>query len=354
MDEDRKEEAMSSGSKSPGSKFIAVGENIHCTRIFKVGGKYVNSEGGSWRIVYEDRGKERILPVPSFYLEGEDWKNGKVKHAAVGIWQGMNGADESARKAGQVYLQYMARIQEENKASFLDLNVDEYGADVNERIEAIRWAAQVMQGASALPLSIDSSNVEILKAGLSACDQSRDKSMVNSVSLERPTAIQIAKDAGAVVIAGASSPTGMPSTKAERLENLEVLTGKLREEGLTESDIYFDPLIFPISVDSGNGKAVFDTIRELRQRYGPGVHFAPGLSNISFGMPNRKLLNQVFTYLCREEGLDGGIVDPLQINQEILDSLDPESKPFVMARDVLTGGDEFGMNYIMACRDGKL
>ena len=163
--------------------FIAIGENIHCTRIYKVGGKYVKTlETGENVISYLDSGKQMHLPVPDIFVEGEDWKNGKVKHAAVGIWQLLYG-DSAAKKAGKSYLQYMARRQENNGASYLDLNVDEFGSDVRERIGAIKEAAAVIQESSGLPLSIDSSNLEILRAGLSACDGNRGKPMVNSVSL---------------------------------------------------------------------------------------------------------------------------------------------------------------------------
>jgi cobalamin-dependent methionine synthase I len=335
-------------------EFTVVGENIHCTRIYKVGGKFVSSEGDTHVILYGVEGEKRLLPVPDVFTKGEDWNNGKVKHAAVGIWQGINAADENTRQAGVDYLRFMARRQEQSGASFLDLNVDEYGTDAQERIEALKWLVGVVQQAVSVPMSIDSSNVEILEAGLAACDGSRGKPLVNSVSLERLTAVDIAQRAGAVVIAGAMGRTAMPDSKEERLQNLEELFARLRRVGFEDSEIYLDPLIFPISVNSENGTVVLNCIRELRENLGGQIHFAPGLSNISFGMPNRKLLNQVFAYLCREEGLDGGIVDPLQINGQILDGMEAESKSFQLARAVLTGEDEYGMNYITAAREGRL
>ena len=93
---------------------------------------------------------------------------------------------------------------------------------------------------------------------------------------------------------------------------------------------------------------------QVRKVYGPEIHIVAGLSNISFGMPNRKLLNQVFTWLAIEAGADGGIVDPLQINTMVLEKLDKESTVFNLAKALLTGQDEFGMNYISACRDGTI
>ena len=140
----------------------------------------------------------------------------------------------------------------------------------------------------------------------------------------------------------------------QTMENIGKLMVELKNAGFEAPGIYLDPLVFPISVDPGNGMAIFNSVEELRNRYGPEIHFAPGLSNISFGMPNRKLINQVFTRLAVEAGADGGIVDPLQINVDALNSLDTESEGYKLARALLLGEDEFGMNYIMASREGKI
>jgi cobalamin-dependent methionine synthase I len=334
--------------------FIAVGENIHCTRIYKVGGVFVKSlDENTHVIAYEEAGQEKQLPIAKRFVESSDWKNGKVKHAAVAMWQGLHGG-EVQRKAGVEYLHYMVRNQEAHGASYLDLNVDEFSTDIGERKELIRWAAGIIQQVSTVPLSIDSSNIEILQAGLEACDPVKGTPMVNSVSLERKEAVKIAKSAGAVVIAAASGETSMPTNKEERIANLESLTDFLESSGFSASQIHLDPLVFPVSVDPNNGLMILETIEELGKAYGREIHFAPGLSNISYGMPNRKLINQVFTYLCMKRGLDGGIVDPIQINQDALDALDPESERFQLTEAFLTGRDHYGMNYISAVRSGKL
>jgi hypothetical protein len=334
--------------------FIAVGENIHCTRIFKVKGKFVKSlEDGSAVIAYGDGGEEKHLQVPKKYLESSDWNTGKVKHAAVAMWQGRYGSGND-QEAGIDYLRTMARVQEAHGAKYLDLNVDEFSTDTAERRELIRWVAEVIQGTSKVPLSIDSSNLELLEVGLAACDPAKGKPMVNSVSLERSDAISLARDARAVVIAGAGGEASMPGSKEERLQNLERLVARLQEAGLTPADIHLDPLVFPVSVDPKNGLLILETVEELRKRYGGEIHFAPGLSNISYGMPNRKLINQVFTQLCVQRGLDGGIVDPLQINQQELELLDPGSASFKLAENFLLGQDPYGMKYITAARGGEL
>ena len=97
-----------------------------------------------------------------------------------------------------------------------------------------------------------------------------------------------------------------------------------------------------------------EAVRAIRDKYGPEIHIIGGLSNISFGMPNRKLINQVFARMCVEAGGDGGIVDPVQINARLLNALAPDSEGYKLARALLTGEDAFGMNFIEAFRDGRI
>jgi 5-methyltetrahydrofolate--homocysteine methyltransferase len=218
----------------------------------------------------------------------------------------------------------------------------------------IQWAAATLQQVSSVPLSIDSSNLDILRAGLKACDPAKGKPMLNSLSLERVAAIDVAHACNAVVIAGATGESSMPSTVEERLQNFEKLMPMLKDTGIPTGDIYLDPLIFPASVNAQNSKDAIDAIRALREHYGPEVHFAPGLSNVSYGLPKRKLLNLVFTYLCWQNGCDGGIVDPRHINLDVLQQVDTDSKSFELAKAFLEGEDEFGMHYIRAVRKGVI
>ena len=91
------------------SKFISVGENIHCTRIYKVGGKFVkDSDGGRHAIAYRVGDETRHLPIPDCFVESPDWEAGKVKHCGVAIWQG-NYGEGDAKEAGAEYIRNMAR-----------------------------------------------------------------------------------------------------------------------------------------------------------------------------------------------------------------------------------------------------
>jgi 5-methyltetrahydrofolate--homocysteine methyltransferase len=128
----------------------------------------------------------------------------------------------------------------------------------------------------------------------------------------------------------------------------------LRAAGFSPGEVYLDPLVFPVSVDPSNGLYLVRAIEALRRSLGTEVHFAPGLSNVSFGMPNRKLLNQVFAWICRQAGMDGAIANPLHINAGVLDALDPTDPQFRLARDFLLSEDAYGMEYIAASRDGRI
>jgi hypothetical protein len=331
--------------------FIVIGENIHCTRVLKRDGKLVDAAAHVIR--YDDGGKKKTLPIPEILLKSADWENGKIKHCVAAIWQGLYGQG-SAQEAGRDYLRVMAAKQERAGASFLDVNVDEFSLDLPERIKAMQWTAVLVQGASRLPLSIDSSNSDIMRAGLEACEQARGRPMVNSISLERIGLLDAVAEYKPAVTASAAGEKGLPGATQERLDNLGRLIPQLTAKGIQMDWIHVDPLVYTISTEANNGKMFLDAVRAIRANYGSAIHIIGGLSNVSFGMPARKLINQVFAYLAVEAGGDGGIVDPLQINAEILRGLDTGTEPFRLARALLLGTDDFGMNFIAAHRAGKL
>ena len=331
--------------------FIVIGENIHCTRVLKRDGNLVDTAAHVIR--YDDGGKKKALPIPEILLKSADWENGKIKHCVAAIWQGLYGQGP-AQEAGRDYLRVMAAKQEQAGASFLDVNVDEFSMDLPERIKAMQWTAALVQGASRLPLSIDSSNSDIMRAGLKACEQARGRPMVNSISLERIGLLGAVAEYKPAVVASAAGEKGLPATTQERLDNLGRLIPQLTAKGIQMDWIHVDPLVYTISTEANNGKMFLAAVQAIRAKYGPAIHIIGGLSNVSFGMPARKLINQVFAYLAVEAGGDGGIVDPLQINAKILQGLDTKAEPFQLAKALLLGTDEFGTNFIAAHRAGKL
>jgi 5-methyltetrahydrofolate--homocysteine methyltransferase len=124
--------------------------------------------------------------------------------------------------------------------------------------------------------------------------------------------------------------------------------------GITLDRIFVDPLVFPIAVDSEYGRHCLDAIAELRRRFGTEIHITGGMSNVSFGLPNRRLLNDAFLLLAIEAGADSGIVDPTVVNVQRALAADRTTRPFQLALDVFTGADENCRAYMKAYRAGEL
>ena len=191
--------------------FAVIAEKIHCTRIYKRKGKFVKTlPDGSDAIVFKVDGEERHLPIPDVFEERAEWTKGNIKHCAVAMWQGAYG-DGDAKQTGEAYIRQLAIDQAEAGGTFLDVNVDEFSTDDDERVRLMQWTVNVAQQAVAIPVSVDSSNLVILKAGLDACDRSRGKPMINSVSLEREDAIELARETQAVVVASAAGRDSLPT-----------------------------------------------------------------------------------------------------------------------------------------------
>lgn len=325
--------------------FLIIGENIHCSRSVKTTGPRLRDNAivlGTLR-----------LPVPPAIRNAPEWAAGKVRPCAVAAWLGLHG-DAAGQAAGAAFLAELARSQAAAGARFLDVNVDEFSTDVDARCAAVRWIAGVAQAAAAAPLSIDSSHPAVLEAGLAACERTRSAPLLNSVSLERHQAIALAARHGAGVVASAAGETEIPATAAGRLANLARLHALLQDAGLSGERIFFDPLVLPVAVDGTQPGVTLATIRGLRAAHGNAVHITGGFSNVSFGMPQRRLLNEAFVGLAVDAGADSGIVDPLQITTARLAALDPAAESVRLARAVLTGEDEFGAAFLAAARDGRL
>ena len=118
---------------------------------------------------------------------------------------------------GLAYLHAVALRQVAAGAQFLDVNVDEYSHRLHEQIEVMTWLVGELAPMAGVPLSIDSSNLEIIRAGLEACGGQSEPPMLNSASLERIEALDLAAEIGGAVIVTAAGATGMPSDSEQRV-----------------------------------------------------------------------------------------------------------------------------------------
>ena len=118
--------------------------------------------------------------------------------------------------------------------------------------------------------------------------------------------------------------------------------------------MYVDALVFPISVDGQFGNHYLEAIRRLREEYGEKIHVTGGLSNVSFGLPCRRLINEVFINLAVEAGADSGIVDSVANDLNRVFLADKTSRPYQLALEMLTGLDRNCKNFLRAYRKGEL
>jgi 5-methyltetrahydrofolate--homocysteine methyltransferase len=335
-------------------QFIVLGENIHATRVVKRGGARGHVfDDGTEAIKYRLDGTRHYVHVPEHFTKTQPYEQGMLKHFMIAIWKGLNGdADESAE--GKAYIQYEVNRQIQAGAQYLDLNVDESSYRLNEQKESMEWLIKFVESVSTVPPSVDSSNAEIIEVGLDAYGGTQGRPVLNSIALERPDTIDLALKHNARAIVMAASETGMPADADERVENVGRIVEMALTKGIAKDDIFIDPLMFPIAVDSNYGNHVFEAIESMRANFGNEIHIAGGMSNVSFGIPKRNIVNDAFLHLAIEAGADAGIVDPIATSAERAMNVDLESGPMKLAVDLLKGNDEYAMNYIKAFRAGEL
>lgn len=337
-----------------GVPFQVVGENIHATRVLKRTGKHaVELEDGGVGIGFTaPDGDALVLPVHPDLVAARDFTNGKVKHVQSAILWGLAGgahADTAAR-----YIETLAHRQEATGADWLDLNADEISADSARRADAIAWLVVTTERTARVPVAIDSSDVAVLAAGVAASSQPAGRLLLNSASIERPDVLDLAADTGCAAILAASGKSGMPANAEERVANAITLVELAMAKNIAGDLLYVDPLVLPVAVEPDAPVHVLETARQLRREYGDAIHLTGGLSNVSFGMPNRKLLNDTFIDLCAEAGIDSGIIDPVASDLPRVFATDRDSEPYRLAADMLLGRDPFGGEYVAAFREGRL
>ncbi len=333
------------------SNFTTIAENIHCTLILKLDGNKVVDAGGGKAVKFTHQGQDRLLPISPAW-KSPMLEQGKVQHIALALWHAMNSKGDD-QKTGEDYLIMSAEKQIAGGATFLDVNVDEYSNDNAVRVEVMKFLATFLSKRFNTPLSIDSSNKAVLKAGLECCRKDIGDPMLNSVSLEREDCIELIPAFNAHAVVSAAGKEDLPTTLDGRMTNLRKIIAKLDAVGMKRSRMHLDPLVFPISTDPMNGKGFFEVTTAAKKEFGE-VKITGGYSNISFGMPNRKLLNEVFIYLVVQAGGESGIINPVATPIRAVAALDPSSEPFQLAKAVLEGTDMYGMEYITAFREGRL
>jgi 5-methyltetrahydrofolate--homocysteine methyltransferase len=342
-----------------GQDFVVIGENIHATRVLlqKSERIAVDKQGEEGIVFVDEDGTSRHLRIPAEEKLSQPYQEGRIKHVRIAVQVAMAGA-EPDRSTALSYLRTLAQRQVKAGAHFLDVNVDEISTKLDDQLEAMRWLVRELAPLVDVPLSIDSSNLEIIGAGVTEAAEAAGTRvgppMLNSASLERVEALEMAARLNGPVVVTAAGESGMPTNTEERVANASWMVEASLAAGIPLGRIFVDPLVFPIAVDGEYGRHCLDAIAELRRCFGTEIHITGGMSNVSFGLPNRRLLNDAFMLLAIEAGADSGIIDPTVLKVQRVLAADRTSRPFQVALDVLTGVDENCRAYMKAYRTGEL
>jgi len=248
--------------------------------------------------------------------------------------------EDAVRRRDAAAIAAMAREQAEAGAHYIDINA---GTFVDEEVDCLCWLTETVQQAVPLPLSLDSPNPVALAEAMKL---HRGEPMVNSISLEQErldSLLPVITSQPCSVVALCMARTSMPVTTEERVQVGSELVETLTAEGVPREKIYVDPLIQPVSVNTDMGVAALGAIRRIMEDF-PGVNTICGLSNVSFGLPERRLINRSFLALCMAYGLSAVILDPT----------DRQLMATLLSVELLLGRDEYCGNFIDAYQSGRI
>ncbi len=282
--------------------------------------------------------KQRTVPMQLIYV--------KRRCAMLVVGEKINTSRKAVKEAvankDASFIRNLARQQAEGGAHYIDINC---GTFIDTERELMTWLVEEVQKELDLPLCIDSPDPKAVAAGLKA--HKNGQPMINSISGEKErynAILPLVKEYGAkIVVLCMDDEVGIPHDADTRFKIARWVIDGLLEIGTKDDDIYVDPLIQPISTDTKNGLSALETIKMVKEAY-PGTHAVCGLSNVSFGLPERKLLNQTFMVMLMAAGLDGVILDPN----------DKRMMALISAGEALLDRDPYCGQYLKAYRKGIL
>ena len=238
------------------------------------------------------------------------------------------------------FIQKEAQAQAQAGADFIDVNA---GSFVGREIECLKWLVDTVQAVVDTPLCLDSPDPEAIKAAYPLCKQ---KPLINSITLEQERLeglIPLVAEEGLKVVALCQSGDSMAETTEAKVDLAGQLLEKTKAAGIPYENVFIDPLVYPVSTNPESALATIKAIAQIMSRF-QGAHTTCGLTNVSYGMPQRKLINRTFLACALANGLDSAIIDP---TDDLLYGV-------LTAANLVMGQDNFGMNYITAFRGGRL
>lgn len=232
----------------------------------------------------------------------------------------INGMYKDVRKAigdkNKSVIQSLAKNQIASGADALDINV---GPSSTKPIEAIKWLITSVQEVTDAPLCIDSTNFEVIEAGLNLC---KKKAIINSTNaddekLERY--LGLAKKFDAKLIALTMDKDGIPRDRAKRTELALKIVSAAMEKDFQIENLFIDPVVLPCNVAQAQAVELLESIREFKLLSDPSPNTIVGLSNISQGATERNLINRIFLVMAINCGLSAAIMDPL--DKDLMDAM---------------------------------
>ncbi|MFH0763493.1 MAG: dihydropteroate synthase [Candidatus Omnitrophota bacterium] len=249
---------------------------------------------------------------------------------------------EAIKTRNMAYILKEARSQLANGAAFVDINCAVTSGD---EIQDVDWIVSVIQsGIKDVSICIDSPNYLAIERALKVY-KAGGELMINSITADEhrmSTILPLAKQYGAKLIALTMDERGMPDDAGGRFEIARSILDRVKKRGFNEENLYFDPLIRPISTEPNQAYEFLMSIPRIKSL--GKVKTICGLSNVSFGLPNRKLINSSFLAMAIAAGLDAAILDPL--DSHVMSS--------IAAAKALLCHDDYCAEYIKAYREGKL
>jgi len=239
-----------------------------------------------------------------------------------------------ALKAGDLEIvRREALAQVQAGADILDVNVGTFGVD---EVTLLPKAVQTVMDAVDVPLCLDSSNPNALEAALKTY---KGKPLVNSVTGEEHSLkkiLPLIKEYGAAVIGLVQDDEGIPKDAERRVRIAHKIVEKVEAEGIPREDLVIDCLAFAVGAEPASGMAVMEAIRRIKAEL--GVNMTMGASNVSFGLPDRELLNNAFVVMAVAAGATCLIVDVAKV------------RPIILAADLVLGRDKRARRYVEAYR----
>lgn len=261
------------------------------------------------------------------------------------IGEKINGAIPSTAEAiarrDADYIRKLVTVQEEGGADYLDVCA---GTSPEEEKEALLWLIDVVQEKAEKPICIDSPDPHIL---LEVFPRLGKPGLINSISLEGEKCqlllplLQENPEWGVVALCCDNS--GVAESADEKVKNAFLLIEKAAAYGVTPERLHIDPLVLALSAVNDSALQFTEAIRRIKEKY-PTVNVTAALSNISYGLPVRRLVNTHFLTLCMQAGLNSVIADPA--SRELYATM--------RAVEALLNQDRHCRNYTRAYRAGKI